>query len=139
MKRIEHTLEIEAPADRVWALTVDVESWPAMTPTMSSVERLDDGPIGIASTARVKQPAQRARVWTVTEFEPGRVFAWRSRAFGVEMTGTHRIASTPHGSSNTVSIDLVGRGAGLVSRLFGGQIRRSLAKENEGFKRAAEA
>jgi len=54
--RFENTIEIDAPADRVWALTTDVESWPAITPTMTKVERLDNGPFHATSTARVKQP-----------------------------------------------------------------------------------
>jgi len=36
---------------------------------MTSVERLDDGPITLGSRARVKQPGQRPAVWTVTELE----------------------------------------------------------------------
>ena len=77
--RFENTIEIDAPADRVWALTTDVESWPAITPTMTKVERLDNGPFHATSTARVKQPGQRAKVWTVTAFDPDHSFTWETR------------------------------------------------------------
>src|SRR5215213_5897034 len=76
---LEHRLEIDTPASVVWDLTVDVERWPETTPTMTSVERLDDGPLGVGSQARIKQPAQRPTVWTVTRFEPGRHFAWATK------------------------------------------------------------
>ena len=46
--RIEHTIEIDAPVKRVWELTLDVESWPQLSPTFTSVERLDAGSIAAA-------------------------------------------------------------------------------------------
>lgn len=137
--RIEHTIDIAAPTERVWALTVDVESWPDLSPTMTAVERLDGGPMRVGSTARVKQPGQRPKVWTVTAVEPGRRFAWRSRVFGTDMTATHTLRPTGEGTVNTLTIDMAGRVAGLVRRVVGGQIHKALATENAGFKRAAEA
>ena len=137
--RIEHTIDIAAPAERVWALTVDVESWPDLSPTMTAVERIDDGALRVGSTARVKQPGQRAKVWTVTAVEPGRRFAWRSRVLGTDMTATHTLHPTNDGTANTLTIDMAGRGSGLVGRVIGGQIHKALATENAGFKRAAEA
>jgi uncharacterized membrane protein len=136
--RIEHTIDVNAPVERVWALTIDIESWPATTPTMSAVERLDDGPIRPGSTARVKQPGQRAKVWTVTAIEPGRRFAWRARLLGTGMTATHTLSPTDSGTANTLTIDFTGWGSGLVGRLVAGQVRKALAAENAGFKRAAE-
>jgi hypothetical protein len=106
---------------------------------MTVVERLDDGPLRVGSSARVKQPGQRAKVWTVTAVEPGRRFAWRSRVFGTDMTGTHTLHPTEQGTANTLTIDMAGRGSGLVGRVMGRQIHKSLATENAGFKRAAEA
>ena len=38
------TLVMDAPAELIWELNTDVERWPAGTPTVQSVERLDDGP-----------------------------------------------------------------------------------------------
>ena len=45
--RLEHTIDINAPIDRVWDLTLDVEALPNLTSTMTSVERLDDGPLAV--------------------------------------------------------------------------------------------
>jgi len=83
--KLEHAVQTEAPIDVVWGLTEDVERWPETTPTMTSVERLDDGPLGVGSQARIKQPGQRARTWTVTRFERGRTFAWSTKALGAHM------------------------------------------------------
>jgi uncharacterized protein YndB with AHSA1/START domain len=137
--QVEHTIEIAAPVERVWALTVDVESWPGTTPTMTKVERLDRGQLRPGCKARVEQPWQRPKIWTVTIVEPQHRFAWTARVFGTDMTATHTLTPSGSGTSNRLTVDLSGRGSGLVGRLLGGQIRKALATENEGFKRAAES
>jgi uncharacterized membrane protein len=136
--RIEHTTDINASVDRVWALTTDIESWPAVTPTMSSVTRLDDGALRVGSSAKVKQPGQPERVWTVTELEPGKRFAWQAKVMKATMTGTHELIATPDGVTNHLTVDLSGPGSGLIGRLSRRQIAKAIATENEGFKRAAE-
>jgi carbon monoxide dehydrogenase subunit G len=47
--RFEHTIEIEAPIERVWQVTLDVESWPKRIPTVESIERLHEGPLAVGS------------------------------------------------------------------------------------------
>lgn len=136
--RIDHSIDIAAPIDRVWALTVDIESLPELTPTLTSVERLDEGPLRVASTARVRQPAQPPRVWTVTDVEPTERFAWTTGARGLRMTAIHELTPSAGGTRNTLSVVIEGRLGRLVGRLLRGRIARALATENEGFKRHAE-
>ena len=76
--RWTHSVSIDAPAAVVCALTTDVAGWPRLSPTMQSVQRLDEGPLRVGSSARIKQPGQRAVVWTVTRLEPGREFSWHT-------------------------------------------------------------
>ena len=102
--RIEDSIEIAAPVARVWELTVDVESWPEFTPTVTRIEWLSPPPIAVGSKARIKQPAQRAKVWTVTDFEPERCFAWSTKSLGLEMTGTHRMEASAKGTVQSLSI-----------------------------------
>jgi uncharacterized membrane protein len=137
--RIEHQLDIDAPPSVVFALTTDVERWPTLTPTVTSVERLDDGPLRVGSQTRLKQPGQRPTVWTVTAIEPDRLFAWSARTFGMHLTATHLIEPTPTGTSNTLRIDLSGWSAPIVGRLGRRPLRRTLATENDGFRRAAQS
>ena len=136
---LTNTVEIAAPIERVWALTEDIEKWPAITPTMTSIVRLDSGPLKVGSTARVKQPRQRARVWTVTRFDPNDTFAWRSRILFMGVVGSHSMASRGDGSTaNTLTLEM----SGVMSRLFGriltSTLRQALATENAGFKQHAE-
>jgi uncharacterized membrane protein len=136
--RIENSIEIAAPVSRVWDLTIDVESWPEHTPTVTSVELLDDGPLAVGSSARIKQPAQRAKRWTVTAFEPQRRFAWATRTLGTTMTGSHLLAESPTGTTNTLVIDIQGPLARVLAALAGPSIRKAISTENLGFKAAAE-
>jgi uncharacterized membrane protein len=136
--RWENSVDIEAPASRVWQLTEDVESWPTMTPTITSVKRVDGGPLRIGSQARIKQPAQSLALWTVTELEPGRRFTWATRRMGLTMVGSHAVTGGGGACRNTLTLDVEGRGSRVFGLLFGALMRRTLATENAGFKRYAE-
>ena len=80
---------IHAPVDVVWDVTVDVAGLPDATPTITKVEPLDALPLAVGGRARLTQPGLSTRVWTVTEVDPGRVFAWTTKVVGVRMTGRH--------------------------------------------------
>jgi uncharacterized membrane protein len=130
--------DIAASVDRVWQLTIDIERWPTLTPTVTSVERLDDGPLHVGSAARVVQPRQRPTVWTVTTFDEGKVFEWKAKMLSVTMTGTHRLEATADGCHNTLMIGLSGFGSSVLGRMVGRQIKTAIDTENDGFKKAAE-
>jgi uncharacterized membrane protein len=136
---IEDRVEIEASIDAVWAMTEDVERWPEITPTITSVQRLDDEPFGVGSRARIKQPMQRPAVWTVTRFEPGRHFAWATKTLGMRMEGGHHLEGDASRTVNTLTLDVTGPMAPVLGRLFAGQFRKAIQTENQGFKREAEA
>jgi uncharacterized membrane protein len=129
---------IDAPVALVWQLTTDVEAWPATTPTVTSVKRLDEGPLRVGSRARIKQPGQPAAVWTVTEFEPDTGFSWRAVRPGLVLTGTHRVAAEPSGCRNTVDLEVTGPLSRPLGLLLGGVFRKVIRTENAGFKAAAE-
>jgi uncharacterized membrane protein len=136
---LQNELTIDAPVEVVWNLTQDIEGWPALTPTVTSVERLDEGPLRVGSAARVKQPGQRPTIWTVTRFEPGAVFEWEAKVYGVHTVGRHCVDGEDGACRNTLQIDMTGRGSTLLGKLLGRRIAKTIATENQGFKRAAEA
>lgn len=136
--RITDTIRIAAPPDEVWRVTVDVEALPSTTTTLSRVERLDDAPLAVGSQVRIKQPAQRSRVWTVTELDEPRRFSWTTRALGLSMTAVHELGPTEDGTSNTLALVLDGRLAPILGPLLSRPMRKALATENRGLKAAAE-
>lgn len=138
MMDIIDRLEIAAPVEAVWAHTVNVASWPQLTPTITSVELLDDGPLVVGSRARIVQPHQRPRIWTVTTLDAPTRFEWKTRVGPVEMVGGHRIEATPTGCVNSLSVELSGPGSALLRAVLGRALQRTIATENQGFRRAAE-
>ncbi len=135
--RSEH--HIDAPVARVWELTIDVERWPELTSTVRSVERLDDGPFGLGSRARIVQPMQRPAVWTVTRFEPPHAFEWETTVLGARLVGTHHLEAEGEGCRNVLGVEIADTVVGRAVRyLLGSMMRRAIRTENEGFKAAAE-
>jgi hypothetical protein len=132
-------LLIDASATTVWALTTDVEHLPDLTPTMTEVRRLDAGPLQVGSRARIKQPAQRASVWTVATLEPEREFVWTTKVGTVTMVGGHHLEPAGDGCRNVLTLELRGAGSRLMERLVGRRIAAAIATENAGIKAAAEA
>ena len=136
---IERVIDIAAPAEQVWAALADVERWPEWTASVTSVERLDHGPFGVGSRARVRQPRLPAATWTVTALEPGRSFEWRSAVPGLRSVGDHRVDATGDRASRvTLSVTWSGPLAPVVRLVWGNLSRRYVEMEAEGLKRRCE-
>ncbi len=136
--RWTNSIEIAATPETVWEITLDVKGLPALTTTVTEVERLDSGPLQVGSQTRLTQPRQRPRVWTVESLTAPNLFVWAAPMGRWRMVATHRITPSDDGCINELELELIGRGAGLVGRVIGRQIQASLATENEGFRRVAE-
>jgi uncharacterized membrane protein len=135
---IEQTIEIDAPPEVVWSVMQDVERWPEWTASTQRVKRLDDGPFALGSRARIKQPGFPEVEWQVTSIEPGRSFAWETRAPGQHMVGIHRIEPTDSGSRVTLGVRSSGPVAVVIGLLFGGRARNFVEIEARGLKRRSE-
>ena len=136
---LQHELLIDAPVERVWALTLDVERWPEATSTMTEVTRLDDGAFGVGSQARIKQPAQSDRVWTVTRLDPPTCFEWETSLGPLRLRGGHHLHHAGDACRNRLTLDVEGFGSKVFGLVAGRSLRKAIATENEGFKRVAEA
>jgi hypothetical protein len=136
--RLTHETDVLAPVDRVWSLTEDLEAWPGITPTMTSVERLDEGSLREGSRARVVQPRQRPAVWRVRSVEPPHTFVWEATVAGLQLVAGHHLTEVPGGTRTHLVLDVLGSRAPVVGRLAAPMMRRALAIENDGFRRTAE-
>ncbi len=134
-----HTLLIDAPLEIVWRLTLDIERWPSISPTMNAVERLDEGPLRVGTRARVSQPMMRPAVWTVTDLVPGVRFVWETHTMGARLVGGHHVEAVGDRCRNTLTLDVDGWSAPVLALVAGRQMRRALEAENAGFATAARA
>jgi uncharacterized membrane protein len=133
------TVNIDAPPEKVFAVLCDVERWPEWTSTMTSVQRMESGPFSVGSSARVRQPGLRPAVWQVTELEDQRNFTWTTRSLGLRTTAGHSIEPKGAGSRVVLSFVLSGFIAPVVSRLYGGLIKRYISTESQGLKKRSES
>ena len=104
----ETTRHIDAPTQRVWEVLFDVARWPGWTPTIDSVERLEDGPFQVGSRTKVRQPKLPPAVWEVTEVVPGGNFTWEATGPGMRTIARHEVVPDATGSMVTLSIQQTG-------------------------------
>jgi uncharacterized membrane protein len=139
--RFQDTIDIAAPAQRVFEVWADVERWPDWTSSVTSVQRLDEGPLRVGSRARVRQPRLPTAVWEVTELVPGEFFTWVAGGPGIRTTGRHAVSPADAAGRVTVTATLEQAGplGPLVGLLTGRLTRRYLRTEAEGLKRHCES
>lgn len=130
---------IDAPIQRVWDLTLDLEAIPSVTPTITAVDLLDDGPIRVGTRARLRQPGLPQRTWTVEEVEEPSRFVWATTLLGVRMLAIHRMEAVDGDRCElTLEVRFEGRGASLLSTVGRRSIGAALATEAAGFAEAAQ-
>jgi hypothetical protein len=132
------SIEVAAPPGRVWEVLADVERWPEWTDSVTSVERLDPGPLQIGSKTRIRQPRLPVAVWEVTEVVEGSHFVWVAKGPGVTTVGGHYVENDGTGARAISRVDQQGPGGWLIGVLTKGLTNRYLAMESAGLKARAE-
>ncbi|MEX1254509.1 MAG: SRPBCC family protein [Dehalococcoidia bacterium] len=136
---VERSVHIDAPPEVVWRVWTDVERWPEWTASMRKITRLDEGPFGPHSSARVQANAPPVADWRVTAFDEGCSFKWEAEMTGAHATGTHLVERDGAGCKATMTISISG---GLLTALltpvFAAMSRRNLRLEAEGLKQQCE-
>ena len=133
------SIGVEAPVDRVWEVLRDVERWPEWASTVTSVRRLDDGPLAVGSKARIEQPRIPPTEYVVTELEPGRSFTWVATGPGVRTTARHRLEQLDGGRTRvTLAVEQGGPVGSVVGRFYRRLTDRYLATEAAGIKARSE-
>ena len=78
MARIEESVEIKRPVDKVFAYTTDAKSWTKWQSTFPEAEQTSQGPVGLGTTfkGRIHMMGLTMK-WTAkaTEYEANRKFA----------------------------------------------------------------
>lgn len=133
------TVDIAAVPARVWEVLSDVESWSQWTATVTSLRRLDEGPLRAGSRAKISQPRLPETDYRVTELDPGRSFTWVATGPGVLTTARHEVEPLPEGASRVrLSVSQSGWLGSVMGRFYRGLTERYLAHEADGLKARCE-
>jgi uncharacterized protein YndB with AHSA1/START domain len=127
----ETSRHIDAPTQPVWEVLYDVARWPEWTPTIDRVERLDDGPFGVGSRAKVRQPKLPQALWEVTEVVDGRSFTWEAKGPGMKTIARHEVVRDGDGSAVTLSIEQTGPMGAVAALLWRTLTQRYIELEAE--------
>lgn len=116
----------------------DVERWPEWTASVTSVRRLDEGPLRVGSRVRIRQPRLPTTTWTVTEVVAGESFTWVAAGPGFTTTASHRVRPDASGSVATLALNQAGAVGALVGGLTARLTHRYLDLEAAGLRGRAE-
>ena len=133
----EASLETVAPADKVWRVWSDVNTWPEWNPDMKA-SRID-GPLKLGATGNIDTRSGGKHDVVVTHFEDGRSFELESTALpGTKMA--IRATITPRGSGSTITQGFEPRGilAPIVGPMMGGSILKTFNSVLGGLKQKVE-
>jgi uncharacterized membrane protein len=133
------TRHIDVPTPAVCAVLFDVARWPEWTPTIDSVARLDDGPFGVGSRARIRQPRLPRALWTVTEVVEGRSFTWVAKGPGMKTIARHEVVPDAGGSEVTLSIEQAGPMGTVAAMILGRLTQRYIELEAESLDKRVTA
>ncbi|MGA9747429.1 MAG: SRPBCC family protein [Nocardioides sp.] len=133
-------VEIDARPQRVWEVLTDVERWPEWAETVTSVTRLDEGPLTVNSRARIEQPKLPPTQYVVTELSPGASFTWMATSPGVRTIARHEVEPLPRGRTRLrLGVEQAGPLGRVMGRLFFKRLtERYLAAEAAGLKARSE-
>jgi len=120
--RFDSSIDIDAPAERVWALVDKLEEWPQWMPSIKKIERVSQGPLTAGSqlcvTAKVSGLTVRL-LMTITEFLPGRNVVLEGKALGTKLARFYTLEPVDGKTKLTVGGNVSGALAWLARR--GGQ------------------
>jgi len=132
------SIDINAPADRVYEVMSDTDRWHEWTPSVTSIKRLDSGPFVVGSRAVIRQPKFPSALWTVTAIDDRKSFTWSNRAPGIMVIAHHSIDANGDRSKATLSLRYEGILGRLLARMTRGITNRYLAMEANGLKARSE-
>lgn len=138
MRDFSAVFDVKAPPAAVLAVLFDIARWPEWTATVTSLERLDDGPLKLGGKARICQPNLPPAVWHVVELDGQSGFSWSTRISGVRIKGGHLVEAADAGSKVTLSLAYSGPLAPLIGFLYRSFSQRYLAIEAEGLRKRCE-
>jgi carbon monoxide dehydrogenase subunit G len=117
--RFESSIDIDAPAERVWALVDKLEEWPQWMPSIKKIERVSQGPLIVGSqlsvTAKVTGLTVRL-LMTIKEFVEERNVVLEGKALGTKLARFYTLEPVNGKTKLTIGGVVSGALAWLVCR-----------------------
>lgn len=138
--RFESSIDINAPAKKVWALIDKLEEWPQWMPSIKKIERVSKGPLAVGSQLSVTAKVSGLTVkllMTITKFVPERTVVMQGKALGTNLTRFYTLEPVNVKTKVTIGGEVSGALAWLARR--GGQavsaeIVQAVKKKVEGLE-----
>jgi uncharacterized membrane protein len=143
MARIQESVEIKRPADRVFAYTTDAKSWPKWQSTFPGAEQTSPGPVGVGTTFKgtIRMMGLTMK-WTseATEYEPNRKFGKNITCGSITNEQHNTYDPIEGGTKFTIVYNMkVGGLMKLFSPMIVSSMRKALKKALSNLKSVLEA
>jgi uncharacterized protein YndB with AHSA1/START domain len=143
MARIEESIEIKRPVDKVFAYTTDAKNWPKWQSVILEAEQTSQGPMNVGTTFKgVSRMMGRSMKWTAitTEYESNK--KWGKNITCGNMAIEEHVTYNPieGGTAFTILYDMKAGGfLKLLSPLMAGSMRKETKKSLGNLKSILEA
>ena len=136
--RFESSIDINAPAEKVWAMMGKPEEWPQWMPSIKKIERISKEPLTVGSQVSVTAKVRGLTVkllMTITKFVPERTVVLEGKVLGTKLIRFYTLEPVNGKTKVIIGGDVSGALAWLVRR--GGQeisaeIGQAVKKKIEG-------
>jgi uncharacterized protein YndB with AHSA1/START domain len=130
MARIEESVEIKSPIDRVFAYTTDAKSWPKWYGAMPEAEQTSEGQVGVGTTFKGKNRMMgQTSKWTAKtmEYDPYKRWSKIIDSGSVVIDDSLNFDPVEGGTRFTMVYDVkVGGFLKLISSMIIGSMRKQL-------------
>ena len=139
MSNATHSIEVNVPLDRAYAVWRDFENWPKFIPFLKEVQDTGDR----TAITRAATPVGKVEAHVeVTNEHPGESFQWHTKTGDVDFLGKVSFASiSPSSTRVTVEMEYhapLGRIGEALARMLHEDPCADLPKELESFKHLVE-
>jgi len=138
MKIFIREIEIQASAQTIWKVMMDVESWNLWTTTVTRIKMLNASKMAVGTKLQIEQLNLSKATWKVDSLDPEQEFTIAKRQPFLSVVGGHEIARTTTGHRVTLSLKFSGLFANWVAKKYGSMMESYLDTEAMGLKRACE-
>jgi ligand-binding SRPBCC domain-containing protein len=143
MAKIEASVEIKRPAEKVFAYTTDAKSWSKWQSVIPKAEQTSPGPVGVGTAFKgVSHIMGVSMKWTsqATEYAQNKIFGKVITSAGMIIKQHNTYDPTAGGVKFTISYDIQVRGVfKLFSPMLVSTMRKELTKSLGNLKSVLEA